>query len=264
MGKREPHPGKKHKRPQEKLRGKANLWGVHAVRAAWLNPARTVRAFYATGQALGDFGKTMEDAQAAGILRPEPEIRDRQTLDRMLPPGAVHQGLAVDAAPLGETFIQDMAVKADMKGGGILLMLDQVTDPHNVGAIMRSACAFGADGIVMQSRHAPEIGGVLAKAACGAVEHVPVAHETNLGRALAYLKSEGFTAVGLDERAEKTIARCGKPQKTVILLGAEGKGLRQNLRESCDMLARLPTYGPIASLNVSNAAAVALYALSSE
>jgi 23S rRNA (guanosine2251-2'-O)-methyltransferase len=139
-------------------------------------------------------------------------------------------------------------------------MLDQVTDPHNVGAILRSACAFGAGGVIMQRRHAPELTGVLVKTASGAAEHIPVAYETNLSAALDTLRENGFTAIGLDERGEKILGDAVIPAKTVLVLGAEGDGMRPKVREHCDVLARLPTQGPIASLNVSNAAAVALFA----
>lgn len=240
----------------------ANLWGVHAVQEAWLNPARTIHRLYVTETALESFEELRAEAAARGLKRPDPFMLDRRTLDRLLPPGAVHQGLAVDAAPLEELFVQDLLAAGAGKPRATLLILDQLTDPHNVGAIMRSASAFGAAGIIMQTRHSPEITGVLAKSACGAVEHIPVAYETNLGRALTLLQENGYTAVGLDERGPVTLAEIGeKPAKTVIILGAEGKGLRQHLRDQCDILARLPTQGAIQSLNVSNAAAVALYAL---
>lgn len=248
--------------PQPDIRGlSANLWGVHAVQEAWLNPARRIHKLYVTETALESFEAVREKGASQGLKRPEPFLLDRKTLDRMLPDGAVHQGLAVDAAPLDELFAQDLVSRAMAKERSILLILDQLTDPHNVGAIMRSASAFGAVGIIMQTRHSPEITGVLAKAACGAVEHIPVAYETNLGRAMALLQENGFTAIGLDERGTITLAEVEKPARAVIVLGAEGKGLRQNLRESCDIVARLPTQGSIQSLNVSNAAAVALYAL---
>jgi 23S rRNA (guanosine2251-2'-O)-methyltransferase len=157
--------------------------------------------------------------------------------------------------------VQDLIIKTQEQDNAVLLMLDQVTDPHNVGAILRSACAFGAAGIIMQRRHSPELTGVLAKAASGAVEHIPVAYEINLSDTLDILKKNGFFAIGLDERGEKPIGSIKKGGKTVLVLGAEGAGLRPKVRDHCDTLVRLPTGGPIASLNVSNAAAVAMYAL---
>lgn len=234
---------------------KANLYGIHAVRAAWNNPARDIRALYVTDQALKAF------PLAGPGKRPPPTVIDKKDLDRALP-GAVHQGIAVDAAPLEEVAVRDLVIRAEAPGRAVIVMLDQVTDPHNMGAIIRSACAFGAAGMIVQRKHAPDLdNGALAKAACGGVEHLPVAYETNLSRTLEILKEHGFWAAGLDERGEKTIAGAGLPEKTVLVLGAEGAGLRPLVRDHCDFLVRLPTKGPIASLNVSNAAAVALYAL---
>ena len=245
---------------KERFSGKATLWGVHAVTEAWKNPARTIRALYITEQALIEFTPVITAALANIENRPTPSIVERHQIDQMLPPGAVHQGIAVDAAPLEEIFIQDLIIRAANKPRSVFVVLDQVTDPHNVGAVLRSACAFGADGLIMQSRHAPEINGVLAKAASGAVEHMPLAYETNLSRAVNHLQEEGYTAMALDERGETSIADYDFPARVVIVLGAEGKGLRQGLRENCDITLRLPTGGAVGSLNVSNAAAVALYA----
>jgi len=240
---------------------KVNMWGTHAVREAWLNPARSIKSFYVLEQALKNFEDTMKAAQDAGLTRPEPKIVDRYTLDNWLGEDVVHQGLAIDAEPLEEFFVQDMVSRVRNAERSVFVILDQVTDPHNIGAIMRSASAFGAHGIIMQNRHAPEITGTLAKTACGAVDHIPVAYETNLGRAVTYLQEHGYQTIGLDERAEKTLSEITLPAKAVLILGAEGKGMRPHLREQCDYLVRLPTQGAILSLNVSNAAAVALYAL---
>ncbi len=233
---------------------KASLFGIHAVREAWRNPERQVRALYATEQALKNF------ELSAPVKRPPPIIVDKKDLDRALN-GAVHQGIALDAAPLEEVSVHDLFIKTADKEASTIVLLDQVTDPHNVGAILRSACAFGADGLILQRKHAPELTGVLAKAACGAVEHIPVAYETNLARTLDMLKEHGFWPVGLDERGKETIGQVNVPEKNVLVLGAEGAGLRPLVREKCDFLVRLPTKEPIASLNVSNAAAVALYAV---
>ncbi len=236
----------------------ASLWGTHAVREAWLNPARHIRTLYVTEQALKDFQPTLQEAQEAGLERPEPKLVERDVLDRPLR-DAVHQGIALDAAPLDEIFLQDLIIRTETAQKTIFVMLDHVTDPHNVGAIMRSAVAFGATGMIVQSRHAPEVTGTLAKAACGAVEHLPVACETNLSRAIETLQEAGFMVVGLDERGPEELSRLPASDKVVLVLGAEGKGLRQNLRDHCNALVRLPTGGAIQSLNVSNAAAVALY-----
>ncbi|MCB1555842.1 MAG: 23S rRNA (guanosine(2251)-2'-O)-methyltransferase RlmB [Alphaproteobacteria bacterium] len=259
-----------------RLRINNPLWGVHAVEAAWRNPARTVHALYATSQGLEELNKALSRAgsaalsfSSAGVPQakgggPRIVCVDRAGLDRTLPRGAVHQGIALDCDPLEDVFLRDLVIAAAHRPRAVFLMLDQVTDPHNVGAILRSACAFGASGVIMQKRHAPDLtgsaGGLLAKTACGAVEHVPVVYETNLTRALETLQEAGFFAIGLDERGED-IATCAVPDRCVLVLGAEGPGLRRLIKEQCDTLARLPMKGPMPSINVSNAAAVALYAL---
>lgn len=233
-----------------------DLFGTHAVRAAWDNPSRFIHALFITDAALKDFPLT-----SPAKKRPAPTIIAKDDLDRALPLGTVHQGIALSCQPLEELGVQDLLISGTRAPRSLLLMLDQVTDPHNVGAILRSACAFGAGGVIMQSRHAPELqNGILAKTACGAVEHVPVAYETNLSRALESLKDAGYFIIGLDERGED-ISTLRAPEKAVLVLGAEGAGLRRLVKENCDVLARLPMTGPMPSINVSNAAAVALYAL---
>ena len=241
--------------------GRASLWGTHAVRAAWLNPARTIRALHITAEAKEDFAATIAEAEERGLDRPAPTIADRRQIDRMTGPGAVHQGIAIDAAPLEDVFIRDLISIAAGRERAIIVMLDQVTDPHNVGAIMRSASAFGAVGIVMQKRHAPELDGVLVKTASGAAEHIPVAYETNLSRTLEELKEENFIALALDERGDISLEEMPACERVVIVMGAEGPGIRRLVKEHCDRLVRLPTGGPVGVLNVSNAAAVALYAV---
>ena len=247
---------KQHRKPASKL--KCDLFGHHAVRAAWDNEKRHVHALYATDQALKDF-----DLKAPA-KRPAPTIVAREDLDRALPPGSVHQGLALSCQPLEEVDIQDIIISDQNKPKSMIIMLDQVTDPHNVGAILRSACAFGATGLVMQRKHAPDLTGVLAKTACGAVEHVPVAYETNLSRTLEKLKENGYFAIGLDERGQSALSDLPTYEKAVLVLGAEGPGLRRLVKEGCDILVHLPMHGPMPSVNVSNAAAVSLYQLSLE
>lgn len=234
------------------------LYGTHPVTAAWLNPERKCRHLYGTQAALEAFAPAIAEAVSAELSRPAPIALDRDALDRLPPPGSVHQGLVLDAEPLPEVTLADVVIAAGA-GPALLILLDQVTDPHNVGAIIRSAAAFGARGAVVQRRHAPEISGVLAKAASGAIEAVPLLRETNLARALAELREAGFVAIGLDEGGECTLAQAAGPERTVLVLGAEGAGLRRLVAEGCDLLARLPTRPPITSLNVSNAAAIALY-----
>ena len=243
-----------------RVRIQANLWGQHAVKAAWLNPARTISALYTTPEELKLFAPVLEEARAAGIHRPEATLVGREDLDKHLPREAVHQGLAVTAAEPEEVFIQDIINKAKAKPRSLVVILDQVTDPHNVGAIIRSVCALGGDGVVMQRRNAPELTGIVAKASSGAIEHVMVAYETNLSRTIEALQAEGYTVAGLDERGEQTVDSLKGIERLALVLGSEGPGLRHLVKEHCDVLVKIQMSGPIPSLNVSNAAAVALYA----
>ena len=191
-------------------------------------------------------------------MRELPEPVEAREIDRLVGADAVHQGIAVVADPLPETDIDDLA------NSHLIVVLDQITDPHNVGAIMRSAAGHAADALVVTERHGPDGSGVLAKAASGALEHVALVRVTNLARALDRLGALGFERLGLDsEHAEpiETIGPGDPGAKVAIVLGAEGKGLRRLTREKCDRLVRLDMPGPIKSLNVSNAAAIALYAV---
>lgn len=237
------------------------LFGFHAVREAWLNPAREIQALYLSPTGEAEFSSILEEAHQKKLIRPEPRIIEKSDFDHLTGRDVVHQGIALVASPLEEVFVQDIISVGAGKKRSVVLMLDQVTDPHNVGAILRSACAFGADGVIMQRRHAPELEGIVAKTASGAVEHIAVAYETNLSRTLETLSESGYTVIGLDEHADQSLADVTIPEKSVLVLGAEGEGMRRLIREHCDILATLPTKAPIASLNVSNAAAVALYAL---
>lgn len=241
-------------------KNKANIWGLHAVRAAWQNRSRQINAVYVSENAWHEFSVFQA---VTGARRPSPQQVNKRELDRMTN-GAAHQGIALYAEPLPETFLSDLLIKAQTIPRSLLVMLDQVTDPQNVGAIMRSACAFGAAGMVLQKKHAPLLEGALAKTACGALEHVLVAHETNLSRAIETLQEGGFAVIGLDERGEREIGVCKELGNHIVLvLGAEGPGLRPNVAKHCDALARLEMHGPMPSINVSNAAAVAMYALTS-
>lgn len=233
------------------------LWGLHAVRAAWLNPKRRCFHLWLTEAGLAAFAKMLEDAERLGLTRPQPKRIERFELDRLLPPVSVHQGIALEAAALPEPSLFEV-IDAEIPPD-LVIALDQVTDPHNVGAIARSAAAFGAGAVIMTERNAPGLTGVLAKAASGAIEHVPLIHIVNLARAIEELQQAGYWCVGLAEEAERDLSACDLTGRTALLCGAEGEGLRQLTRKKCDELARLPSSGPIASLNVSNAAAVALY-----
>jgi 23S rRNA (guanosine2251-2'-O)-methyltransferase len=229
------------------------------VAEAWRNPARQPRALLATEAGLAALRPALEETGAKRLKRPVPRLVDRQEIERALPPGAVHQGLALDPGELPELGVEDLVIATHDRSAALLVVLDQITDPHNVGAILRSAAAFGADGAIVQTRHAPQITGALAKTASGAVEHVQLARATNLTRALEQLKEAGFLCVGLAEQATASLASLPLEGKIALVLGAEGDGLRRLVAETCDHLAKLPTQPPIASLNVSNAAAVALY-----
>jgi 23S rRNA (guanosine2251-2'-O)-methyltransferase len=242
--------------------GRVSLWGIHAVREAWLNPERKIRGLYLTEDMHAEFEDCLQKARSMGLDRPAPSIVERRALDRMTGgTGAVHQGIGLDARPLDEVSLDDLIAKSHTREQSVIVILDQVTDPHNVGAIMRSSCAFDAIGIIMQRRHAPELDGVLVKTASGAAEHIDVAYETNLSRSIEQLQEEGFFVLALDERGESSLEELPRYEKVAIVMGAEGPGIRRLVKEHCDMLVKLPCPGPVPILNVSNATAVSLYAL---
>ena len=237
------------------------LYGRHAVAAALANPARRWRRLVALAGHEAEAGELVTAARAEQRSGAEPvQVLDRVALAALLPEGAVHQGLALDIEPLAETDLDDLLRAAEMAAGrAVVIVLDQVTDPHNVGAVLRSAAAFGALGVVITEHNAPPASGALAKAASGAIELVPLVRVVNIARALDQLKAAGFWCCGLDESAAEPLAALDLGPKAAMVLGSEGGGLRRLVRERCDYLARLPTRPPLSSLNVSNAAAVALY-----
>ncbi len=226
------------------------LWGRHPVLAALANPARK-----GMGRLLATADRAVELEREAATHGHKIEVIDSPTLERMLPAGAVHQGLAFKVQPLDGVALEDIADPAQ----GIIVMLDQLTDPQNVGAIFRSALAFGARGIVVQDRHSPVLAGALAKAAAGATERLPCARVTNLSRALETLADMGWRAVGLDGSSDELLETALDHRPTVLVMGSEGDGIRRLVAEHCDVLAKIPMPGGFESLNVSNAAAVALY-----
>jgi 23S rRNA (guanosine2251-2'-O)-methyltransferase len=230
--------------------GRVRLYGVHAVEAALRNDARTVQRLLMTENAENRL------AEAVALRQAAPERVTPRDLDRMLGEDTVHQGVLLETEPLPEPDIEQLAELAD---NGPLIVLDQVTDPHNVGAILRSAAVFGAAGLVMTRRHSPPLDGTLAKSASGALELVPVALVQNLSRTIAELKEHFCTILGLDGDAEHLIEEQPLTGRVALLLGAEGKGLRELTRQSCDRLVRIATRGAIGSLNVSNAAAISLH-----
>ena len=231
--------------------GRPRFWGKHAVSAALDNPARKVLRAWATREAAG----FMQFPDEVAVT-----IADVADLGRLVPQDAPHQGVVIETEPLEEVWLGDLLAEAPERA--VLLVLDQVTDPHNVGAILRSAAAFGAIGIVTQDRHSPPESGVVAKAASGALERVPWARVVNLARALGEIAEAGFWRIGLAGDADTELKDALGPKRVALVLGAEGPGLRHNTREHCDALARLPIGDAVESLNVSNAAAVALYAAS--
>jgi 23S rRNA (guanosine2251-2'-O)-methyltransferase len=237
-------------RPQRAPDGPVEIYGIHAVEAALGNPARQVKALFLTDNAERRLRPRLEQRQVA-FERTTP--RD---LDRRLGADTVHQGALLETGDLPEPSLKQLIAASESRP---LLMLDQVTDPHNVGAILRSAAVFGAAGLVMTRRHSPPLDGALAKAASGALELTPIYLAQNLARTIADLKDGGLTVIGLDGEAEDLLEKAPHTERVALVLGAEGKGLRQLTRESCSLVARIGTDGTLASLNVSNAAAIALH-----
>jgi 23S rRNA (guanosine2251-2'-O)-methyltransferase len=252
------HPRRDDRRPVQYERrepafeenGEVWIWGLHAAGAAIANPMRKISKAWVSPAA----------AERAGLnpaaLPKFAELMEPKDIDMRLPPGAVHQGLAVRCRPLDGPDISDVAIAPEKP----LVILDQVTDPQNVGSIFRSAAAFGFGGVVMQTRNAPALGGALAKAAAGALEQVPEIRAVNISRAIDVLRDAGWNVIGLDGPAETTLENAlATPGPVAIVMGAEGDGLRQGVAKSCSMLARIPMPGAMESLNVSNAAAIAFY-----
>lgn len=230
--------------------GPIQLYGVHAVEAALRNPERNIIRLLMTENAENRLTEAIAARQAA------PTRVSPRELDRMLGEDTVHQGILLETDELEEPSIADLAEAAE---DGPLIVLDHVTDPHNVGAVLRSAAVFGAKGLIMTRRHSPPLDGALAKSASGALDHVPVALVQNLARAIDELKKEGCMTIGLDGAGTSLLEEDPLAGKLVLVLGAEGKGMRELTRTSCERLCRIATPGPIASLNVSNAAAIALH-----
>ena len=224
------------------------LYGRHAVAAALANPRRRRLRLLA------------ERETGAAFAAHAPEIVDRATLRQVLPDGAVHQGLALLAEPLAAAGLESLLARAEGRPRAAVLVLDRVQDPRNAGAVLRSAAALGALGLVMPDRHAPPETGALAKAASGALETVPVIRAVNLARALAAMKAGGFWCVGFDAGAATPLSAGALPERCALVLGAEGAGLRRLTAETCDLLLRIPMAEGAASLNVAAAAAIALYA----
>lgn len=229
------------------------LYGFHACSAVLASPTRKVERILATPN-------TAARLQVDAARHPKVEVMEGRAMEVLLPRDAVHQGLALLVQPKQELSLEEfLATNPEAP----LVLLDQVTDPHNAGAILRSAAAFDAAAVIATERNSPETSGTLAKAASGAMEVVPFIHVVNLAQAIEKIKEAGYWVAGLDGEAKQTIAEAKLNRKTALVLGAEGKGLRRLTAERCDLLVRLPISEKMESLNVSNAAAVALYALTS-
>jgi 23S rRNA (guanosine2251-2'-O)-methyltransferase len=244
-------PRKGERRPLKRRRAAANdsviLYGWHTVKAALENPARRVRRLFTTANAARRL------SEVGVSLAVEPELVRPDEIAQRLGPDAVHNGLLAEADPLPSPALDEIEPE------GIVLVLDQITDPHNVGAILRTAAAFGVAGLIITARHSPEATGVLAKSASGALEYVPVVTVQNLARALETLRQRGYLLVGLDSAGDTDLGDAPLTTPLALVVGAEGKGLRQLTRATCDRLARLDLPGRIKSLNVSNATALALH-----
>lgn len=236
--------------PRHKVDADNFIWGRHPVLAALANPARR-----GMGRLMVSEDRALEIEQQNLANGHRIEIVDSAQLTRLLPAGAVHQGMVFKVQPLEGITLEEMAEEAS----GVIVMLDQLTDTQNIGAIFRSALAFGAKGIVVQDRSTPALAGALAKAAVGATERLPCARVTNLSRALEKLDDLGWRAVGMDGDAELTLEQALDNRPTVIVMGSEGDGVRRLVAEHCEVMAKIPMPGGFESLNVSNAAAIALY-----
>jgi len=241
-------PSRARREPAEQ--GDNLIFGIHAVEAALLNPARAIAKLYLTDNA----EHRLQHALAARHMAHERVLP--KDLERRLGADTVHQGALIEVAPLPEPTLEDLA---RIGAGRPIVVLDQVTDPHNVGAILRSAAVFGAAGLVMTRRHSPPLAGALAKSASGALELVPIALVQNLARSLTELKELRVAIIGLDGDATDRLEALVWPERMALVLGAEGRGLRQLTRETCDRRCRIATEGPMSSINVSNAAAIALH-----
>lgn len=228
--------------------GPVYLYGMHTVQAALANPRRRKRTLLATPNGLS---RLQEAGADIGLAVQETTPRE---LDRLLGAEAVHQGVALEVDPVSRFGLEDIH---PLK---LLVVLDQVTDPHNVGAILRTACAFGADAVITTARYAPRETGVMAKSASGALDLVPLVEVRNLGDTLLNLKQRGIRVLGFDSEASAPLLPRSGNEALAIVLGSEGKGLRERTRSLCDEMVRLDMPGPIKSLNVSNAAAIALFA----
>jgi 23S rRNA (guanosine2251-2'-O)-methyltransferase len=229
------------------------LYGRHAVTAALKNPNRKIKTLVCTPE-------TVEQWRPLAGTTPI-RTAEKKEIDRLAGTDAVHQGIAAVAKPLENLPLDELCLQTLTKDKAVVLILDQVTDPQNIGAIIRSAAAFGASAVIVQDKNSPAESGSMAKAAAGTMELVPTVRVANLSRAIEVLKKNGFWVVGMDGYAQKTIDQLDKGGKTAVVMGSEGSGMRRLVEENCDMTVRLPIAPEVESLNVSTAAAIVLYEL---
>ncbi|MCM0022038.1 MAG: 23S rRNA (guanosine(2251)-2'-O)-methyltransferase RlmB, partial [Tagaea sp.] len=242
--------------------GKVWLYGIHPVLAALANPRRKILRIAIQREVDAQLGPKLEAlAEAHPIGLPDAEILDREQIDRLMPKGAVHQGLGALVDGLDDPDLDDIIRATEGQDAARVVVLDQVTDPHNVGAILRSCAGFGVAAVICPERHSPGATAVMAKAASGALERVPFVRVVNLARALEHLKKAGYWCVGLAGEAQTQLHEADMTGKIALVVGAEGEGLRRLTRENCDLLVRIPIDKGVESLNVSNATAIALYEL---
>ncbi|HKQ46412.1 MAG TPA: 23S rRNA (guanosine(2251)-2'-O)-methyltransferase RlmB [Rhizomicrobium sp.] len=240
--------------PSRREAGGEWLYGLHAVQAALVNPHRKLGRAVLTPRAIETLGEKL-------LKRVTVETLDPGAIDRLLPPGAVHQGAALEAWPLKSRDLDDILAEPGSDGRRIVLVLDQLSDPHNVGAILRTAAAFGVTAVVVQDRHAPPQSGALAKAASGALDLIPYVEVVNIARALDQLAEQGFWRIALTSDGDCNLAQAVPTGDVALVLGSEGAGIRRLVREHCETSAFIPISKTMESLNVSNAAAIALYEL---
>jgi 23S rRNA (guanosine2251-2'-O)-methyltransferase len=242
------------RRPDRPRGGGENwLYGLHAVQAALANPKRKVRRAVLTHRAAEFLGEKL-------LSRVRVEPAEPEAIGKLLAPGAVHQGAALECDPLPSPDLETV-LSVPAAGRRIVLVLDQISDPHNVGAILRTAAAFEATAVLVQDRHAPPQSGVLAKAASGALETVPYIEVVNIARALDILSEHGFWRIALAGDGDVALTDAAAPGDVALVLGSEGEGVRRLVRERCEAAAYIPIAPTVESLNVSNAAAIALYEL---
>lgn len=242
-----------HMPKSEKASDRVVFYGRHAVYAALNNPERQIRKVICTSDHAREVTERYPHLNC--------EVVERKVLDKMLGADAVHQGIALEARPLDGLTLDELCQVCEAVDKCCVLILDQVTDPQNIGAIIRSAAAFGAAAVIVQDKNSPKESGAMAKAAAGTLELIPVVRTANLSRAIDVLKKNGFWVAGMDGYAKTSIDQLDKNGKIAVVMGSEGSGMRRLVEENCDITIRLPISDQVESLNVSTAAAIVLYEL---